>query len=65
MKIIVDRARCKGLGVCELWASSYFEVNDSGEMVLLKDDVADEDLASVVEAVAMCPSEALHFKPWS
>lgn len=59
MKIEVDRARCTGLGICESLASKFFEVDDTGTLVLLEDEVTDEDLQSVEEAVSGCPTEAL------
>ena len=30
MKIIVDRARCAGLGICESFAAEVFEVKGDG-----------------------------------
>ena len=59
MRIEVDRARCTGLGICESLAAEYFEVDDDGVLVLLKDDVDGADLRSVREAVRGCPTEAL------
>jgi len=62
MKVIVDFAKCTGLGICESMAPDFFEVNDEGELVLLKDDVTDDELQSVEEAVAGCPTEALRIE---
>ena len=59
MKVEVDFAKCTGLGICESLASEFFEVNDVGDLVLLKDDITPEELQSVEEAVAGCPTEAL------
>jgi ferredoxin len=59
MKVIVDFAKCAGLGICESMAPEFFEVNDDGELVLHKDGITDDELQSVEEAVAGCPTEAL------
>ncbi|MCE5287937.1 MAG: ferredoxin [Nocardiaceae bacterium] len=59
MKILVDRTKCTGLGICESLAPEHFEVNDEGELVLLEENVSDETLAGVEEAIAGCPTEAL------
>jgi ferredoxin len=62
MKVIVDFAKCKGLGICESMAPEFFEVNDDGELVLLRDDITDDELQSVEEAVSGCPTEALRIE---
>ncbi len=59
MKVEVDFTRCTGLGICESLAAANFEVNDDGELVLLKADISDDELQGVEEAVAGCPTEAL------
>ena len=59
MKIIVDRSRCTGLGICESLAPDVFEVDDSGNLVLLTEDITDDLLQGVEEAIAGCPTEAL------
>lgn len=59
MKVQVDFGKCTGLGICESLAPDFFEVNDDGDLVLLKEDITDEELAAVEEAVAGCPTEAL------
>jgi ferredoxin len=59
VKVIVDFAKCTGLGICESMAPEFFEVNDDGELVLQREGIADDELQSVEEAVAGCPTEAL------
>jgi ferredoxin len=59
MKIIVDRAKCTGLGICESLAPDVFEVNDSGDLVLKADTVPGGLLDDVEAAIAGCPTEAL------
>lgn len=63
MKVVVDFGKCTGLGICESLAPEFFEVNDDGDLVLLRDDVTPEHLQSVEEAVAGCPTEALRLQP--
>lgn len=59
MKVVVDRKKCTGLGICESLASAFFEVDDSGDLLLLKEDIDPDELAEIEEAVAACPTEAL------
>lgn len=59
MKVVVDFTKCTGLGICESLAPDFFEVNDEGDLVLLKEDITDEELQAVEEAVSGCPTEAL------
>jgi ferredoxin len=62
MKVTVDFSKCTGLGICESVAPEFFEVNDEGALVLRKDDVTDDELQSIEEAVAGCPTEALRIE---
>lgn len=62
MKIVVDRDKCTGLGICESLAPDHFEVNDEGDLELLNAEVSDDDLSDVEEAVAGCPTEALRLE---
>lgn len=62
MRIILDRDRCTGLGICESLAPSHFEVDEDGELVVLNDVVSDSELPAVEEAVNGCPTEALRIE---
>lgn len=62
MKIAVDYDKCTGLGICESLAPEHFEVNEDGDLVLLKETVEDDDVQAVEEAVAGCPTEALRIE---
>jgi ferredoxin len=62
MKIIVDRGRCTGLGICESLAPAVFEVNDAGDLELKTDEVPDGQLVGIEEAVEGCPTEALRIE---
>jgi ferredoxin len=62
MRVVVDYAKCAGLGICESVAPQFFEVNDAGDLVLLREDITDDELQAVEEAVAGCPTEALRIQ---
>lgn len=58
-KVTVDFDKCTGLGICESLAPAFFEVNDEGDLMLLKEGISPDELQEVEEAVAGCPTEAL------
>jgi ferredoxin len=62
MKVVVDFTKCTGLGICKSMAPGFFEVNDHGDLVLRKDEITDDELQSVEEAVSGCPTEALRIE---
>ena len=59
MKVKVDVSKCVGLGICESAAPSHFEVGDDAQVIVVRDLVLGDDLASVEEAVRGCPTGAL------
>lgn len=59
MKIVVDRGRCNSLGVCESISPDHFEINDDGELDLIREDVAPTEQDLIRRAVSNCPSGAL------
>lgn len=62
MRVVVDRTKCTGLGICESLAPAFFEVDDSGDLLALKEDIEPDELAEVEEAIAGCPTEALRIE---
>lgn len=58
-KLILDRSRCTGLGICEAYAEHVFEIQADGSLELLTEDIADADLDDVRQACESCPTEAL------
>ena len=54
-----DLGACQGYANCVLAAGGYFDLSDDGEVVVLRPEVADEDLADVQAAVNSCPVSAL------
>jgi ferredoxin len=59
MRIVVDRNRCTGLGMCEAEAPDVFEVQDDGSLVLLNETPSADQREAVETAVQGCPTEAL------
>ncbi|MFE2939712.1 ferredoxin [Streptomyces sp. NPDC059255] len=60
LRIVADRARCVGAGQCVLTAPELFDQSDDdGTVVVLVDEVGEDDLDKVREAVHLCPSGAL------
>ena len=41
MKVLVDRTKCTGLGICESVAPDLFEVDGNGDLELTADTVPD------------------------
>lgn len=59
MKINVDRSKCTALGNCEAVTPDFFEVNDDGELEILRYEVPADKQDEVERAVAACPMSAL------
>jgi ferredoxin len=59
MKIVVDRDKCEGLGMCESMAHEYFEVDDDDQVIIHNEHPAEEDRKMVLAAVNSCPVLAL------
>lgn len=60
MRIVADKHRCEGLGMCESMADDYFEVDEDDELVqVLHEEPPESDRAHVYAAVQACPVLAL------
>jgi ferredoxin len=59
MRIVADRDRCEGLGMCEAMAHDFFQVGDDGFVTVLDETPADEHRSRVLAAVDSCPVMAL------
>ncbi|HLS76363.1 MAG TPA: ferredoxin [Nocardia sp.] len=59
MKLIADRNRCEGHGMCEALAPDLFRVDDDGIVTIATDAVAEADRDLVELAVDSCPVQAL------
>jgi ferredoxin len=59
MRIVVDRDKCTGLGVCEAQAPDLFEVQDDGSLLVFVEKPEEDQRAVLDAAVQSCPTEAL------
>ncbi|MFM6979952.1 MAG: ferredoxin [Micrococcales bacterium] len=60
MKIILDRPRCEGHGLCEEVAPKLMHLDDAGELILDVEEVTSEtDIEKAKAAVRVCPVAAL------
>ncbi|MEX0426144.1 ferredoxin [Nocardioides sp. DS6] len=62
MKILLDRPRCEGHGLCEEAAPALMHLDDEGELVLDREEVDGADLAAAQAAVRVCPVAALSLR---
>lgn len=62
MKILVDRAKCTGLGLCESLAPEIFEVDDAGDLILLREELDEDQRADAEAAISGCPTAALELQ---
>jgi ferredoxin len=58
-RIKVDFDLCEANAMCEALAPDHFQVDDDDYLQVLREDVTDEELANVEQAVASCPKSAL------
>lgn len=62
MRVVVDRDRCQGHGVCEAEAPEVFSVSKAGVLSLIE-ETPDQGLrAQVEQAVRFCPTGALRIE---
>ena len=59
LRIVIDRNRCTGIGICESISPDWFEVQDDGSLVVRDEAVTLESEVEVEEAVRACPAFAL------
>ena len=61
MKVLVDRTRCTGHGLCLRHAPEIFDHDDHGLAVVLQESLADAGTASLAarEAERNCPERAI------
>jgi ferredoxin len=59
MKIVVDRVKCTGLGICEAKAPNVFEIDEDGSLLVLAEHVDPDQLDKVKAATEGCPTRAL------
>ncbi|MDF6045446.1 ferredoxin [Streptomyces sp. JH14] len=59
MKIVLDRPRCEGHGLCEQAAPQLMHLDADGELVLHHEEIDEADAALANAAVRVCPVTAL------
>ncbi|MFD7875830.1 ferredoxin [Streptomyces sp. NPDC059766] len=59
MRIVLDRPRCEGHGLCEEAAPQLMHLDDEGELVLDREEVDGRDSALAQAAARVCPVAAL------
>lgn len=59
MRIEVNFDRCKSNALCMDAAPEVFEVRDDGFLYILNEEPGEELRAKVVEAAAVCPTQAI------
>jgi ferredoxin len=59
MRIVADRSKCEGLGMCEAMAHEFFEVDDDGYVSILDENPGEEHRTALLAAIASCPVSAL------
>ncbi len=58
-KIKVDFDLCESNAMCEALAPDHFQVDDDDYLQILQEDVTEEHLSNVEQAVASCPKSAI------
>lgn len=59
MRVVTDRDKCMGNGLCEAVHPSVFEVGDDGVVIVHHENVRGDDRKLLERAVAACPAFAL------
>jgi ferredoxin len=59
VKVTADRDVCIQAGNCVMSAPAVFDQDDDGIVLVLVDEVPDDELIRVCQAVKLCPSQAL------
>lgn len=59
MRLLLDRPRCEGHGLCEEAAPQLMHLDDGGELVLDHENLAQDELVAANSAIRVCPVAAL------
>lgn len=64
LRLVVDRPRCEGHGLCEEAAPQLLHLDDEGELVIDRDEVVEgsTDAAAASAAARVCPVAALRLE---
>jgi ferredoxin len=58
-RVVVDRNRCVGNGICEGLQPEVFEVGSDGIVIVHEEKVGEADPEQLANAVHSCPAQAL------
>jgi ferredoxin len=61
ISIKVDRDVCQGYGNCVLALPSVFDIDETGQVTLLRESVDNGDLEGLRQAAYDCPTDAITF----
>ncbi len=59
MKVKVDFDLCESNALCEALAPEVFEIDDDDYLQLKKEEIGEDDVVAVRQAVAACPRAAI------
>lgn len=59
MKVLLDRAKCRGHAQCVMIAPEVFDLGDDDRAVVLTETVPPQYEAAVEDAALMCPEAAI------
>ena len=59
IKLILDRPRCEGHGLCEEVAAQLLHIDDEGYAAIDVNEINDANLATAKAAARVCPVAAL------
>ncbi len=64
MRIVLDRPRCEGHGLCEEAAPELMHLDDEGELVIDREEIGEGsvDATAAVAAARVCPVAALRIE---
>ena len=57
--VTINGGKCQGHGRCALIAPNLFDLDDAGQVLVLRDSVPGADLLDVEEAILSCPEQAI------
>jgi ferredoxin len=61
-RAIVDKALCEGHALCLVYAPDVFDIGDDETAYVTVDEITDEQMSGVREAVAQCPMQAIRIE---
>lgn len=59
VRVVIDRERCQGHGLCFLFAPEFFDADEAGHGRVIVDEVPVERRADCLRVVQNCPERAI------